>query len=533
MCKQQRVAYLRHSLIKVLRISAAGVASICLLGAAAKPAAAQNGANDPTETRAFAPGAIDHAQKMRRFKDTDQGSQATPGTIPKYREDADPSGRVATFQPGGGTETGGNAFFQDLGTNGRTCFTCHQPQNGWTISAAGAKERFDASGGNDPLFRLVDGATCPSADVASPGRKRQAYKLLIDKGLIRIGLPLPPAAILQFEVADVSDPYDCTTNPVTGLTSKTTGIMSMYRRPLPSTNLGFLTAIMWDGREPSLANQSIDATLIHAQAAGAPTGGQQGQIVAFENGIFTAQAFDHKARELDADGASGGPVALSTELAKFFVGINDPLGLNPKGTPFDPNIFSLYTSPMWSGFTGNEEDEREIDTVRMAKQRMSIARGQGLFNTTKINITGVTGLNDALGAKTIPGFCGTCHDTPNVGNHSVKAPLNIGIANAGPDKPPALDISGLPVFTLKCTKGALAGKVFTVTDPGRAMITGNCADIGKVKGPILRGLAARAPYFHNGSAASLLDVVNFYDQRFGIGFTAEQKQDLANFLNAL
>jgi hypothetical protein len=307
----------------------------------------------------------------------------------------------------------------------------------------------------------------------------------------------------------------------------------MYRRPLPSTNLGFLTAIMWDGREPNLASQSVDATLGHAQAAGAPTGGQQGQIVAFESGIFTAQAFDNKARELDADGASGGPVALFAELAKFFIGINDPLGQNPKGTPFDPNIFSLYTSPMWSGFTGNEEDEREVDTVRMAKQRMSIARGQGLFNTTKINITGVNGLNDVLGAKTIPGFCGTCHDTPNVGNHSVKAPLNIGIANAGADKPPALDITGLPVFTLKCTKGALAGKVFTVTDPGRAMITGNCADIGKLKGPILRGLAARAPYFHNGSAATLLDVVNFYDQRFGIGLTAEQKEDLANFLNAL
>jgi cytochrome c peroxidase len=72
-----------------------------------------------------------------------------------------------------------------------------------------------------------------------------------------------------------------------------------------------------------------------------------------------------------------------------------------------------------------------------------------------------------------------------------------------------------------------------VTDPGRALISGNCADIGKVKGLILRGLAARAPYFHNGSAATLLDAVNFYDQRFGIGFTAEQKKDLVNFLNAL
>jgi cytochrome c peroxidase len=68
---------------------------------------------------------------------------------------------------------------------------------------------------------------------------------------------------------------------------------------------------------------------------------------------------------------------------------------------------------------------------------------------------------------------------------------------------------------------------------GQAALTGNCADIGKVKGPFLRGLAARAPYFHNGSAATLLDVVNFYDQRFGIGFTRQQKDDLVNFLSTL
>src|SRR5712691_9238786 len=488
MPKEPHIAHVYPSLFKALKFSAAGVALICLLDGPPR-ASAQNRGSDATETRAWAPAAIDHAQKMRRFKDTDHGSQATPGIIPKYGEDRDPSGRVATFQPGGGTATGSNAFFQDLGTNGRTCFTCHQPQNGWTISAAAAKERFETSSGNDPLFRLVDGATCPSANVSTPGYKRQAYKLLIDKGLIRIGLPLPAAASLQFEVADVNDPYDCTTNPATGLTSKTAGT--------------------------------------------APTGDQQGQIVGFETGIFTAQESYKKARNLDADGATGGPVALSKELAKFFVGVNDPVGLNPKGTPFDPNIFDLYTSPMWSGLQPDDEDENEIDNARMAKQRRSIARGERVFNTTKINITGVTGLNDALGLPTIPGFCGTCHDTPNVGNHSVKAPLNIGIGNAGPDKPPALDISGLPVFTLKCTKGALAGKTFMVTDPGRAMITGNCADIGKVKGPILRGLAARAPYFHNGSAATLLDVVNFYDQRFGIGFTAEQKEDLVNFLNAL
>jgi len=168
-----------------------------------------------------------------------------------------------------------------------------------------------------------------------------------------------------------------------------------------------------------------------------------------------------------------------------------------------------------------------------AQSRLSVARGEEVFNTTKINITGVTGLNDVLNLPSIEGVCGTCHDSPNVGNHSVKAPLNIGVANAGANSPPALDIAGLAVFTLQCNRGPLAGQTFVVTDPGRALISGKCADIGKVKGPILRGLAARAPYFHNGSAATLTDAVNFYDQRFGIGFTERQKTDLVNFLNTL
>jgi cytochrome c peroxidase len=75
--------------------------------------------------------------------------------------------------------------------------------------------------------------------------------------------------------------------------------------------------------------------------------------------------------------------------------------------------------------------------------------------------------------------------------------------------------------------------VVQTTDPGRALITGSWADVGKVKGPILRGLSARAPYFHNGSANTLMDVVDFYDKRFGIGFTDREKADLVAFLSAL
>src|SRR5205823_5317382 len=115
-------------------------------------------------------------------------------------------------------------------------------------------------------------------------------------------------------------------------------------------------------------------------------------------------------------------------------------------------------------------------------------------------------------------------------NHSVSAPLNIGVADP-PGGNNALDTSYLPVVTI-CQRPALSTCVRT-TDPGRAMVTGRFADISRFKGPVLRGLAARAPYFHNGSAQTLQDVVNFYDVRFQIGLTAQEKADLAAFLGAL
>ena len=124
----------------------------------------------------------------------------------------------------------------------------------------------------------------------------------------------------------------------------------------------------------------------------------------------------------------------------------------------------------------------------------------------------------------VNGTCTTCHDTPNSGNHSVSAPLNIGIADASRRTP------DMPLYTLQ---NKTTGKMVQTTDPGRALITGKWKDIGRFKGPILRGLAARAPYFHNGSAKDFQAVIDFYDQRFGIGFTDQEKADLIAFLRTL
>jgi cytochrome c peroxidase len=423
-----------------------------------------------------------------------------------------PTGAARTFSTAGRIDTD-NPFFLDLGTNGRTCFTCHRPDTGWSITPGGVRERFEATAGLDPIFRTNDGSNSPNADVVTVEARRSAYSMLLSKGLIRVGIGIPADA--EFTLEAVDDPY--------GFASSHE--LSLFRRPLPSTNLAFLSTVMFDGRETfpgqtiafDLADQANGATLGHAQASVPLSTEQREQIVDFETGLFTAQVYDVAAGDLGSQGAKGGPKALSKQ--DFFLGINDPLGLNPKGIPFSPIVFTDFAA--WARLKSSHGDDADEEHEGRSAARLAVARGEELFNGKRINITGVKGLNDDLGVVSIPGTCGTCHDSPNVGNHSVAAPLDIGLADASRRTP------DMPLYTLK---NKATGQTVRTTDPGRALITGKWKHIGRFKGPILRGLAARAPYFHNGSAATLTDAVRFYDERFGIGLTEGEISDLAAFL---
>jgi hypothetical protein len=286
---------------------------------------------------------------------------------------------------------------------------------------------------------------------------------------------------------------------------------------------------MWDGRESfgpmgtapisstasegqnmqtlvdDLMHQANDATVGHAQ--GSPlTEAQKADIVLFEMNLATAQERDFGAGRLDAKGAQGGAEALAKQ--PFFVTINDVLGADVKTGLFEPHSMTLFDA--WAGAT---------DPARAA-----IARGAALFGAQRIDITDVGGLNDDLNMKVIRGSCTSCHDAPNVGNHSVALPIDIGITDASRRTP------DMPLYRLR---NKTTGDVRTTTDPGRALLTGRWKDIGKFKGPILRGLASRAPYFHDGSAPDLKTAVDFYDTRFNIGFTDAEKADLVAFLKAL
>src|SRR6266481_1330688 len=114
-------------------------------------------------------------------------------TLPNPIISPNDSGTLSTYSTAGPIDVT-NAFFQSLGTNGRTCNSCHVSSNAWTISPPEIQTRFAATNGTDPLFRTVDGANCPSADVSSVAARKQSYSLLLDKGLIRISLPVPETA---------------------------------------------------------------------------------------------------------------------------------------------------------------------------------------------------------------------------------------------------------------------------------------------------------------------------------------------------
>ena len=144
-----------------------------------------------------------------------------------------------------------------------------------------------------------------------------------------------------------------------------------------------------------------------------------------------------------------------------------------------------------------------------------------------IRISGVSGLNDEVQGDInaeIQGSCTTCHNIPNAGNHSVPLPLDIGISDA------SRRTADMPLYTLQ---NKLTGEEIETTDPGRALITGKWKDIARFKGPTLRSVASRPPYFHDGSASDLNAVVDFYDTRFNIELTDQEKADLVAFLGAL
>ncbi|MFZ6654443.1 cytochrome C [Undibacterium sp. TJN19] len=467
-----------------------------------------------------------------------------PTDLPSLVPIANEEGSVLTVSTTGAIDKS-NPFFKAMG-NGRSCATCHQESQGWSVRPPNIQDRFTQSNGEDPIFRLNDGANSPAALVATVDQKRLAYSMLLTRGVIRVGMPVPADA--EFTLLKVDDPY--------GYASAKE--LSLFRRPLPTTNVKFLSTVMWDGRETftdaksslclrnsrplqcfastdfNLLHQSNSAVTGHAQAAQGLTAAEQRSIVDFEKTLFTAQITSSVAGNLTDLGAKGGPA----ELAKndFYFGINDlDSGDYLTGAAFNRNVMNMFTS--WRGLDrptppnppnppgpGRGAPPAPQPPTAINVARASIARGEQIFNTRPFAITGVSGFNDELRVPLQRATCTSCHSAPNVGSHSVPRFFNTGIADA------SLRTPDMPLYTLK---NKLTGEVMETTDPGVAMATGKWKDIGRFKVPSLRAIESRSPYFHNGGTTDLTDLVKFYDKRFNIGLTPQEITDLTEFLKVL
>jgi hypothetical protein len=253
-----------------------------------------------------------------------------------------------------------------------------------------------------------------------------------------------------------------------------------WRRAMPTINFALGSAtVNWDAGSSVGADQhaglvKLANRLVTEAKQGSPASpGVIDDIVAFQGSLFTAQITMPDVGRLDADGALGGPEALAKMQKK-------------------EGRFTLFDA--WAKDTN--------------PKRAQIVRGQGVFNSVNVSHKS----------------CIVCHNSANNGTDMVNDLFDIRTTSAEARTP------DLPLYTFR---NRTTGEIRKLTDAGQGNITGLWDDLGCFKTPTLRGLAARAPYFHNGMAATLEDVVRHYEKHFGFIFTDAERADLVAFLSAL
>lgn len=470
------------------------------------------------------------------------------GTLPAEMYFSNAHGKLGVLNTSGPIEMKEHGFFEQQGLNPRGCVTCHQPANAMSVSVEAIRERWRVTKGEDPVFAPVDGSNNPRL----PQALESSHSLLLNRGLFRVGLPWPPAGKNikpEFTIEVVRDPTGVNLDDTYGLKGANPTV-SVFRRPRPSANLkyvlspddvfniktGTLMAVDPETGKPASMNMMADARhlTLRQQANGAYRDHQEGrqgslrrealeQIVAFEQQVYVAQSHDRWGGSLVEP---GGPLGLGTRaMADGKVHV---LANNNRDPVF--RLFDAWKNPaaMAKELT---EAQREF--------RASVARGNEVFMFRQFWIRDAAHINSVGLGNPIKRSCATCHNTQMTGQDLAPGWVDVGTVNypTWTEPPVFSDKAELPVFKLTCDKSAsphpYLGRVIYTNDPGRALITGKCVDIGSIVMGQLRGLSARAPYFSNGSAKNLRELVDFYDRRFDMKLSEQEKVDLINFLSVL
>jgi cytochrome c peroxidase len=356
------------------------------------------------------------------------------------------------------------AFFQrdlpNLGGNGRACADCHMPRHDFQLSPAAAKARFDFlqwirrffPKADDPLFRPVD-----ADDFRVNGENAKDFSNLIENGLVRVTMPLPPNVKLL--------------DPATGQPSDETSI-DLWRAVMPVRNVAIT------GPDNVLP--------IWPPAPRAPIGGLD------PNGPNRQGGYQHDARfatlQEQARGALFAHAQVKTEPS---VRMLDDLAA------FQQTLFSSHgvrrlAEAIASGSTTFPDPDPELNELEQ--------HGKQVFTRACAQCHG-----------------GTSHPSTSTPDATLVRPIvryhNIQSACPRPAVDgftPCPDRLNRNARTYQITLANGKTQTFTTDDPGRLLLTGQIADLGVLDSTNLRGISKTAPYFHNNSAATLEEVIDHY-----------------------
>ena len=339
------------------------------------------------------------------------------------------------------------------------------PSEAFQLSPAIARARFEAllaklshnKNADDPLFRPVD-----ADDFRVNGENASDFSNLVENGLVRVTMPLPPNVRLI--------------DPVTGLPSNETSI-DLWRAVMPVLNVAITgpddVLPIWPPGVPRV-----------------PIMGQD------PNGPNRQGGYQHDARFGTLQEQARGAL-----IAHAQVSIEPPAHMLDDLAAFQQTLFSspgvdALANAIISGTTPFPDPDGELTELEQ--------RGKVVFNRA----------------------CATCHggarhpstSTPDAA--LVRPPVRYHPIQSACPRPTTDGFSPCPPRLARNARRyqitLVDGTTQTVTtsDPGRLLLTGQPADLGVMDVTQLRGISRTAPYFHNNSAATLEEVLDHYDALF-------------------
>ena len=434
----------------------------------------------------------------------------------------DPLGKVGLLVDGGPMPTAGHPFFTPLGTNGRACITCHQPSDGMCVSVA-ARGPVDGHRRQGPAVCRRRRHELPQPCHSRGARPIRSCSTTVCSGSRCRGRRRPPTArrSIRNSRSRSSGSDRLQHDPVYGLNSANPTI-SVFRRPRAGGQPAYVVNEIGDQPRPQAASSSRTACPWPSTLTpGIPT--TMHLMADAREPTLRAQADDAAkatCRRRRSRPRRSSPTSSTSSPASTPPGARAGRGPAAAGGPAGLRAAIIATAE--AGLLGDFLTRQSFQTCAgmgspcRARQKARGPRsGSPLRAAQDLHVPHL--LDQGLGASQLhrarQSDQANLRDLPRCTDdrhgHGERLDGHRHHNLPGGKCRRSLDGPQMPLFRVTCKPGVrphpFLGRVIYTQDPGRALISGLCNDVGTIVMEQFRGLAARAPYFSNGSASDAGD----------------------------